>query len=183
MLVLVLSLFACAPHPTPPAPAAGTAPAGDTVSPPVTLDQFRAAFPVGTTIRLRIEAQGAPPVEQWWEWTAADAEGCTIRSEVRAPDGTLLQDEGEGRSTWRELMGHAEFPAATTEWTESSAEVPAGRFDTWLYTVRETAEDGDPRVKRYHFARTMPGPPVLFTIEQGAEEVFRMTLIARSPMP
>ena len=95
--------------------------------------------------------------------------------------GALLQDEGSSRSTWAELMGHAAFPAAQTTREDASVEVPAGRFDTWLYTVEDSAEDGTPQVKRYHFARNLPGPPVLFTIEQGGAEVFRMALLERTP--
>ena len=72
------------------------------------------------------------------------------------------------------------FPAAKTERSDSSIEVPAGRFETWLFTVRDQAKDGTPMVKRYHFAKSMPGPPVLFTIESAGGEVFRMTLLERS---
>lgn len=193
MLPLLLAL-ACAPKPTPPeAPAAPTPPAeapaaepppaeapeGETVSPPVTLDQFRAAFPAGTTIRLRVQVAGSPPLEERWEWTAVDPEGGTMRSTTYAPDGTVLQ-EAEARTPWTELMGHARFPADRTVATDSTVTVPAGTFETWLYTV--TGEDPT-EVRRYHFAKEMPGPPVLFTIESAGTEVFRMEMLERTPMP
>lgn len=182
MLLLALALLACAPHPAPPeAPAAEEA--AGTVSPPVTLEQFRAAFPVGTTIRLRLAAKGQPTVVQTWVWTAVDETGCTIASTVHDEAGALLKDEGESRATWAELMGHATFPAARTVRTDGAVAVPAGTFPAWVFTVQDAAEDGTPQVKTYHFAKTMPGPPVLFTIQQGGEEVFRMTTIERTVAP
>ena len=53
--------------------------------------------------------------------------------------------------------------------------------DTWLFTVRDTAEDGGPMVTRRHFAETMPGRPVLLTMERSGVEVFRMTMLERTP--
>ncbi len=186
-MLLTLAL-ACAPHPAPPvaaaeaqaAPAATeVAPSEATISPPVTLDQLRAAFPVGTKIRLGITMKDKPPVEQRWTWTAVDPDGCTIASTLHDADGNLLADEGAARSTWAELMGHAVFPAARTTREDSRVEVPAGTFDTWHYTVTDTV-DGAPVVKRFHFAKTLPGPPLLYTLESGGVEVFRMTMIERT---
>lgn len=179
MFLLALALLACAPHPVEaPAPVAPVE--AGTVSPPVTLEQFRAAFPVGTTIRLKVAAKGQPAVVQKWVWTAVDADGCTIAAQTLDEQGALLKDEGERRTTWAELMGHAVFPAATTERSEGVAAVPAGTFPTWVFVVQAAAEDGTTQVKRFQFAKTMPGPPVLYTIEQGGEEVFRMTLLERT---
>jgi hypothetical protein len=188
---MLLLLLACAPHPAPPvastppaastaavAPGAPVSPAA-TVSPPVTLDAFRAAFPVGTRIRLSIAAKDQPTVEERWTWTAADATGCTIASQVYDANGSLLQDEGSANSTWEELMAHARFPADATTQADGHIVVPAGEFDTWVFTVHDTAEDGAPRVRTFQFAKTKPGPPLLYTIEQGGEEVFRMTMLER----
>ncbi|MFN7145544.1 MAG: hypothetical protein ACK4YP_17345 [Myxococcota bacterium] len=194
MLPLLLAL-ACAPKPAAPeapaadAPAAPEAPAaevpaapapeGETVSPPVTLEEFRAAFPAGTTIRLGVQVAGQPPLEERWEWTAVDAEGGTMRSTTLGPDGSVLQ-EAEARVLWTDLMGHARFPADRTVVTDSRVTVPAGTFETWLYTV---TGDDPTEIRRYHFAREMPGPPVLFTIETAGTEVFRMEVLERTPMP
>lgn len=41
-------------------------------------------------------------------------------------------------------------------------------------------DDGVMLVKRCDFAKTLPGPPALFTIERQGEEIFRMTMIERS---
>jgi hypothetical protein len=151
-----------------------------TVSPPVTLEQFRAAFPVGTKIRLLMAAKGKPTEEQRWTWVKADEDGCVIATTVHDEKGALIRDEGTNAATWAELLSHGRFPAATTERSDSSVEVPAGRFETWLFTVRDKAKDGAPIVKRLHFAKTMPGPPVLLTIEGAGAEIFRMTMVERT---
>jgi hypothetical protein len=150
------------------------------VSPPVTLEAFRAAFPVGTKIRLSFAEKGKPVEEQRWTWVKADKEGCEIATTVHDASGKLLRDEGSSPATWAELLSHGRFPAAKTERSDSSIEVPAGRFETWLFTVRDVGKDGTPMVKRYHFAKSMPGPPVLFTIESAGGEVFRMTMLERT---
>ena len=41
--------------------------------------------------------------------------------------------------------------------------------------------DGVPHYRKFHFAKTLPGPPVLFVEEENGEEVFRMTLLERTP--
>jgi hypothetical protein len=180
--MLLALLLACAPKAAAPtdAPAPADAPA-EAFAPHVhTLDELRAGIPQGTRIRLGIAVAGQPTVEQRWEFVKVDAQGATIASQVYSEAGELLQDEGTGTSTWEELYRHADFPAATTTREESSVEVPAGKFDTWLYTVPKVGEDGSPEVHRYHFAKAMPGPPVLYTAERGGSEFFRMTMLERT---
>jgi hypothetical protein len=144
-----------------------------TISPPVTPGAFRAAFPVGTTIRYRIASEGV--IEEEWRWVATDAEGCTIHTWTTLPDGTV-RDDGERRSAWAELLGHAVFPAERTTVEDATIETPGGTFATRLYTITEL----DGSVKRLHFARDLPGPPVSMTVERGGAEVSRMTLLERS---
>lgn len=175
---LFLALLACAPHPAPLAEVPIAAQPA-TVSPPVTLDEFRAAFPVGTEIRLGIAGKDQAALEQRWRWIAVDETGCTIAATVHDLSGALVQDEGASRAEWAELMGHAAFPAERTTREDSHVKVPAGEFDTWLFTVTGFSDAGAAQVKRYHFAKSKPGPPMLFTIEERGEEVFRMTMLKR----
>jgi hypothetical protein len=208
MSTLALWLLACAaptpvPAPSPTAPpaaptevsgaaAAPAAPAATTISPPFTLEQFRAAFPDGTRLRLLI-AEGPPPaVEQRWTWSAADETGCTITTSLHSADGgppteallaKMAGEAGPQRHTWAELMGHAQFPAATTTMVESTVDVPAGHFSTWSYTLTTTGHDGTPVVSRLHFAQATPGPPVSMTVEANGVEVYRMTLLERTAPP
>ncbi len=151
----------------------------DTISPPVTLGAFRAAFPAGTTIRMRVTAPGQPVVESLWRWVEVNAEGGKMSSQVFAVDGTLLEDEGTSDTPWIELMGHASFPKAQTVVSRAVVDVPAGRFETTLYTVTKPGEDGVMQVHRYHFVDQLPGPPVQYTTEREGVEVFRMELVSR----
>lgn len=171
-LLLLLGLFACA-HPV--------SPEGVALAPRLfDAADLQAGIPQGTRMRFHVTAAGTPTVEQRWEFVRADAAGTTIRSAVYGLDGALIQDEGEAPSTWTELEAHASFPLASTAVAPSRVTVPAGTFATRLYTVDAVGPDGAAQVKRYHFATRFPGPPVLFTIEQGGEEVFRMELVERT---
>lgn len=179
----MLLLLACVYSPEPISqtggediPTIAAAPADAITSPPFTAEELRRAFPVGTTVRLRIRMSGEADREHRWQVTAADESGMTLATWMYAADGTLLKDEGENTSTWAELLTHAQFAAARTAREDSTVEVPAGTFDTWLYTVVEPEKD---RVSRYHFAKTLPGPPVRYTIQEGKGTVMEMELIER----
>jgi len=179
--ILVLVVSACA-HRTPSAPVQNT-PAAETVSPPVTLDEFRAAFPVGTSILMRFVQLGTSPMEERWTWIAADADGCTVTTLSCDEEGNVVSEDGEIETTWVELMTHATFPADRTVFTDATVDVAAGHFDTWHYTVSEGAPDTSPELAHYHFDRTLPGPPVLVIIEEGGVEVMRMELVHRDVTP
>ncbi|MES2644338.1 MAG: hypothetical protein V4850_32935 [Myxococcota bacterium] len=183
MLPVLLWLSACAPRVgVPPAPAAAEA----TIAPPFTVAQLRAAHPVGTHLRFRIERYNQPPLEEWWTWTAVDEAGCTITSTVHDATGAALTAEqatafqrrtGTWRAEWTELSGR--FPAARNRIVASWADVPGGRFDTWLVTVR-SATDGRRTVSEHHYAQAMPGPPLLVTTEVEGIVVSRTTMVKRS---
>lgn len=144
--------------------------------PPFGVEALKSAFPVGTVVRLRMRKAGEAETVERWQVTAADDSGMTIASTVYNADGSLLRDEGSGTSTWVELTTHGQFPVAKTVREDSSVDVPAGHFDTWLYTVVDSEKD---TVSRYHFAKTLPGPPVLFTVVAGKGTVFEMALLER----
>lgn len=175
---MLLAGLAAAEPDVPPEPPAAT------ISHPVTLGAFRAAFPAGTTLRFRMETAGAPTMVMRWRWSQVDAEGGTRHTWVYAEDGTtLVADQGEARDRWVDLMAHASFPAADTVVSDSKVEVPGGSFDTTLYTVTTRAPDGATTVERYHFVKGLPGPPALYTTEVGGVEVSRMVLLERSVQP
>ena len=132
-------------------------------------------------IRLRIESAGDPTVEQRWEFSDGTADSVVIDSRVYDDKGVLLKDEGTSKNLWADLEKHASFPAAATSRTDEVYDGPLGHLAVWLYTVTVAGDDGIMLVKRYQFAKTIPGPPVLFTIERQGEEIFRMTMLERSP--
>src|SRR5262245_18403647 len=97
-ILLAASMVACA-HRAPTPPAEG-APSSDTVSPPLTLDEFRAAFPVGTSILMRFVEIGMPPMEERWTWIAVDEEGSTVSTLSCDDEGKLLSEYGVLETTW-----------------------------------------------------------------------------------
>ncbi len=162
--LVVLTLAACGGAP----PAAAPVPSAEPgIAPrPFTAEQIRAAMPVGHEIRYQLEVTGAPRLDIEWRVVAADEQGVTIED---------LGTPGKKETTsWVELMKHASFPADRTTRREGTIEVPAGRFETLEYVVR--LEDG---VKTLHFAKSLPGPPVLVVEESGGQVKLRMTLLSR----
>jgi hypothetical protein len=182
--LLVLSLIvACgssAPRATPtPAtqaasPAAPAAPS-DIAPRPFTPEQIAAAMPVGTSLQFRFEPAGKPPYVETWTVTAADAQTGTIAARREHADGTVETDP-PGTATWSDLANHAAFPAHATTISDSQVTTPAGTFATRLYVVTK-----DGAVNRYHFAPSLPGPPVKLEIEQDGAIALKMTLIGREP--
>jgi hypothetical protein len=122
---------------------------------PFTPEQLRDGMPVGETFRYRKEVQGEAAIEERWVVVAADEVGCTL--ETRSTDPATGEPvEGQGTSTWAELVDHAAFPAAATTRVEGTVTVPAGTFEAITYTVQEP----DGTVSVYDFAKAHPGPPI-----------------------
>lgn len=187
---LLVCLAACAPKTAPaPAPAPAPTPAAAPAAAPAPAAPaealaprlfdaaaLRDGFALGTKLRLRMEADGRA-VEERWEVVGHTADGCTIASSAYDPDtGALLEDQGQGTSTWTELESHASFPASRTAVADDTITVPAGTFETRRYTVSEP----DGAVAVYHFAKTLPGPPVSLVITQGGATVRSMVLLERT---
>ncbi len=189
LLLLLLCASACASTPPSssarktPAPAAPETPAAPAFAPrPFTADQIRDAMPAGTEIRFRLEEAGKPAVIMHWKVTAADAASMTLVTRILGEDGSLIAEEPAGTSRWDQLVEHASFPADLTVKSEGSVEVPAGTFDSIDYVVTETV-DGSRTVSTFKFARQLPGPPVLLSVDKDGVMVRRMTLVERTPRP
>jgi hypothetical protein len=59
-------------------------------------------------------------------------------------------------------------PRGPWEITEETVEVPAGKFECWLYTVQK--REGDPAVVRLYFAKKLPGHLVKIANEEKGKE-------------
>jgi hypothetical protein len=188
ILLLLISCGGSAPA-TPATPAAPAASAGGentapaAIAPrPFTAEQIRAAMPAGTQITFHMEESGKPPVVLHWRVTAADEATMTLVSSVVGINGNVIAEEPAQSTPWQELAEHSSFPAARTARSEGSVQVPAGRFDTIDYVVTDE-QDGSKTVSTFRFAKQLPGPPVLLTVEKDGVTVRRMTLIQRSSAP
>ena len=174
---MLLFLLACAKNPTPtaPTPEPAAAPADGLAPRLFDAAALRDGFVLGTKLRMRIEAAGAPVIEEEWTVVGHTPDGCTIRTVSRDTEGTVLKEE-EGTSTWAELEEHASFPAADTLVSDDQTTTPAGTFETRRYVVKDP--DGTTRVM--HFAKSFPGPPVRMEITKNGALVLSMTMLART---
>lgn len=187
MVLLVLAL-ACAPkHDGAPVAASAAAPVAaplaalpdGTLPRPFTAQQLHDALPAGASIVLVVAAAGQPPAERRLTFTEPTDTTTTVVAEVWAGGQRVGEPERESVA-WAELVEHAAFPAAATTRADTTVDGPLGHFDAWLYTVTEAGDDGVPTVSRYWFARALPGPPVLLTVERQGVEVMRLTQVART---
>lgn len=176
-LAFVFSLLAaCGPAaveaPPPPPPAAPA------VAPiPYTVDQLREGCPAGRVIVFRMEMAGKPAVRRAMRFVAVTPEGADVETTVVDDTGAPLKAPSREHASWEELRKHGAFPQDRTTIAEDTVTTPAGTFACSVYTVRGEGDE----VKRFWFAKTMPGPPVLFFTEKGGARAMTSTLVAADP--
>lgn len=141
---------------------AKVAPKGPVAPAPFSWEEIRAATKSGRTYRYKVEVPGKPPKERTLTFTKVDDDGAEI-----------IAGSSAKRLGWPALQKHAEFPKDRTTNREETVKLPAGKFDCMVYEVK--GEDGE--VSTYYFARTLPGAPVLFYVEQDGKRVKTTTLV------
>lgn len=181
---ILLLLLACAakapPAPQAPEDAASIEVSEDTpalTTPPFTPEQIRDGMPVGATYRFAIETEGMR-LETEWEVLSADEGGCEIRYVNFDPEGAVVRTQ-EARSAWSELASHAAFPAEAAAFSEQALTTALGTYE--VVTVVVTPWDSDPEVTRtFHFAKELPGAPILMTERRGEAETLRFEMLERA---
>ncbi|MDP9251106.1 MAG: LLM class F420-dependent oxidoreductase [Chloroflexota bacterium] len=143
---------------------------------PFTADEIRAGCQPGRMVRSLVVQPNTDPIVHVTRFVSADARGAEQDSWEETPDGARVGEAKRRRSTWLEFQEHASFPAATTERSEQTIEIPAGRFDC----VRYTTSDGE-GVQTFWFARSVPGMPLRFEERVGGELVYSSTAIENVP--
>ena len=158
--------------------AAASEEAVELAKPPFTAEQIRDATKVGRTYRFAMR-QGEQTATVTMRFTAVSPERATIERSVVDASGNAL-DQGSDEASWGDLVDHASYPADQTEITETTVEVPAGKFDAVLYTI--TAEqEGKAFVSRMYFAKSLPGAPVKAEITLGDQSLLSMELLEHTP--
>ncbi|WP_350348506.1 hypothetical protein ABIQ69_00845 [Agromyces sp. G08B096] len=132
---------------------------------PFTADEIRAATGRGKTIRILVEAPGGVRFERINRFTDCDGDGATLaRWRLTAVGAAADAVDGEiarGRVAWRELQGHAAFPADRTTVVEETVELPLGRLACLRYDTRDRPDDP---VETFWVAREHPGMPVRYEV-------------------
>jgi hypothetical protein len=113
-------------------------------------------------------------------FSAVSATGATIERSVVDASGNTV-DQGKDEATWEQLVQHASYPADATVITETTVEVPAGKFDALLYTITAEQEGGGSVVSRMYFAKSLPGAPVKAEVVIGDQPMFTMELVEHVP--
>jgi len=140
---------------------------------PYTADEIRKACPEGRTDVFRMEGKG--PKMRTMTWTKCDEKGADVVTVIAKEDGTKVGGDTK-TTTWKEMQAHGSFPESDTKITEETVEVPAGKFDCWLYTVTQKIANQTMTIRLY-FAKTMAGPPVKITQEAAGTVLGSMTMI------
>jgi len=134
---------------------------------PFSWEEIRAATKSGRTYRFKVQEKGKPARERVLTFVKVDDDGCEVFAGGDAPR----------RMGWPQLQKDAEFPKDRVTTREETVKLPGGKFDCMVYEVR--GKDGE--VSTYYFARTLPGAPVLFYVEQDGKRVRTTTLVEHIP--
>jgi hypothetical protein len=160
-----------------PAPAPGAA--AQAMAPtPYTAAQIREASPKGRTLEFCVVEKGKAVRVRRMVFVEVSEREATVEStwldydHARDEVGKVLEAPSRSTAAWEGLRKHAEFPAAATQVSEAETTVPAGTFACRVYEVK--GEGG--AVQRFHFARELPGPPVLLETFEDGVIVFSMAL-------
>jgi len=160
------------------APAAEPAPV-EMMPTPYTAREIRDANPPGTQLAYRVEEADADPIRRIMKFLKSESGNAVLETLTLRVTGEPIGFPQRSEATWEELRDHALFPADGTTRTRSKVTVPAGEFDTWLYTVT-ASQAGVTSTTLFHFADDRPGPPVLLESRLGDRVVSRMILTGDS---
>ena len=127
----------------------GTAPT------PFTADEIRSACPTGRTAVLAVTDAEGRVRHRMSRFVACDQDGATFERGACTPDGEPIGALEGQRVSWRDLQGHASFPARAVTIEADVLDLPLGHLDCLRYTVTDADE-----VTTYWFATALPGMPV-----------------------
>ena len=139
---------------------------------PFTAEQIEDACPAGSAHVFLIEETGEEPKVTRTTFLQAPGEPPRHEQSRETLDGTQVGEPVVASATWEELRDHAAFPAAWTTKKDSECVVEAGSFDCWLYEMTQGKQ-----VHRFWFAKSKPGPPVLYERSTEGAVTYRMELI------
>jgi len=173
--IVLLSLVACVTAKTPassgPHPAENVQDEPEWAPKPFTADQIRQATVPGRTWEWAVEEAGQSPSHEIIVFTAANDREGDIEDTTLPGDGRQVT-ESTPHVPWSALMHHADFPRAATVMTSETITTPAGTFDCLRYDVSRGEA-----MATFYFAKTLPGPPILFFTEKQGKRIRTSTLV------
>lgn len=145
---------------------------------PFSAEQIRQGCPDGHFRRYRIDIPGKPVIYRVLRFEKGTKQSAGFISQQLDAKGRPLGEQRRTRAAWKALQSHASFPASATRIRTVPHATPAGAFTCWLYEVR-TTEGGRQHLKRFWFAKSLPGPPVQFDHLVDGKRAFSMVLVTR----
>ena len=142
---------------------------------PFLADEIRMGSPVGRTIRLLVEVDGAEPFVRVQRYVWTNERSATTERWRETVDGARISGVEDRDTTWRQLQANSSFPEDQTTIEPDTIETPLGIMDCLRYTVREGQV-----VKRLWFARHLPGLPVKVIVKEDGRDVSRVTMISNT---
>ncbi len=139
---------------------------------PFTAAEIRRGCPPGRRIRLFVEQAGGDARYRLSRFLSCDADGATLEVRRTNLEGAIIEPASTVRTTWRELQGHASFPASVTVIRREMIATPLGTSDCLCYQV----DRGD-SVERFWFDTSRPGMPIRFTHEENGSVLTSTTMV------
>jgi len=124
-----------------------------------------------------VEKAGDPVRRRVMTFVRVSDTDSDIQTTLLDEAGAVVEPASVNRATWSDLMQHAQFPRAAVTITEETISVPAGSFDCLKYVVAGSNSE----VNTFYFAKSLPGPPVLYFSEKGGQRVTTSTLLRHVP--
>jgi len=143
---------------------------------PFSAGEIRSGCPEGRKIVFQVEMFGKPLIFRTTRFVSADKEGTVMETVTTGADGKPIGKRQMVIARWKDLQAHASFPGDRTEIRTEKYTTPAGTFDCWLYTVKETTA-GKTNAKRLWFAFSLPGPPVCYEETVDGQLTYRLVML------
>jgi hypothetical protein len=139
---------------------------------PFTADEIRRGCPTGRTIRLRVDVRGESSFVRVNRFLDCDASGATMERTRLSLGGDPLGEPEAVRVTWRDLQGHASFPADRTTIEPMRIDTAIGELDCLRYTVRDGSTE-----EVFWFARELPGMPIQYLTREAGDVVTTVAVV------
>ena len=180
-LAAAILAVSCASSPAPPPPPSSpaTVTSSELAEFPFSAREIHDSCKVGHALVFKVEGAGKPTTMLTIRFVSTTDDDAGFETTVTDADGHVIEGPASDHARWDELRHHASFPRDKTTITDDTITTPAGTFAARVYTVRRS----DDEVSKFYFAKSLPGPPVLFFTDKSGARASTSTLQAVGDSP
>ena len=168
----ILAVSCASSPPTPPPAPPATVTSSELAEFPFSAREIHDSCKVGHALVFEVEVAGKATTQLTIRFVSTTDDDAGFETTVSGADGRVIEGPASAHARWDELRHHASFPRDKTAITDETVTTPAGTFAARVYTVRRS----DDEVSKFYFAKSLPGPPVLFFTDKGGARVSTSTL-------